>query len=361
MRKPSDATLTGKLSGALRRDLAAGRLRAGDALPSEGELCRKFGVSRVTVRRGLERLRKERLVESRAGVGHFVARSVPGPAAAAGKTEVLYVHDMGRAVEALPALGAGIFAGAVEEAGRQGLDLFLCCLDLTGLRRAVRMKKEATLRGVLFDWNDPEVARFLAAEGVPFVVVEGYFDDLPAAAVVQDDAGGTLAALDHLYAEGRRRMAYLGSDDSWVHRRRREAAFREFHLRRNLALPAERLAFAPLLTGSDGRAEAGRVLALEPRPDAVYLANRELLPGLLAAAAERGLDVPGDLGVVAWGSPEPGDARPELAHLDWDRREMGRMAVRVLADRAARGDVGRMQVLVPARLVEGGSAAARNA
>jgi GntR family transcriptional regulator len=46
---------------------------AGHVLPSESDLSAEFGVSRVTVRRALETLRDERLVESRQGFGWFAA------------------------------------------------------------------------------------------------------------------------------------------------------------------------------------------------------------------------------------------------------------------------------------------------
>jgi GntR family transcriptional regulator len=46
---------------------------AGHVLPSESELSGEFEVSRVTVRRALETLRDEGLVESRQGFGWFVA------------------------------------------------------------------------------------------------------------------------------------------------------------------------------------------------------------------------------------------------------------------------------------------------
>lgn len=45
----------------------------GHVLPSESELSQEFGVSRVTVRRALERLRDEGLLDSRQGFGWFVA------------------------------------------------------------------------------------------------------------------------------------------------------------------------------------------------------------------------------------------------------------------------------------------------
>ena len=45
----------------------------GHVLPSESELSAEFGVSRVTVRRALETLRDEGLLDSRQGFGWFVA------------------------------------------------------------------------------------------------------------------------------------------------------------------------------------------------------------------------------------------------------------------------------------------------
>jgi GntR family transcriptional regulator len=45
----------------------------GHVLPSESDLSSEFGVSRVTVRRALETLRDEGVVESRQGFGWFVA------------------------------------------------------------------------------------------------------------------------------------------------------------------------------------------------------------------------------------------------------------------------------------------------
>ena len=57
----------------LRRRLTAGEYTAGRLLPSESELSGSYSASRVTVRKALEELRAEGLVDSRQGFGWFVA------------------------------------------------------------------------------------------------------------------------------------------------------------------------------------------------------------------------------------------------------------------------------------------------
>ena len=57
----------------LRERVESGEFTAGRLLPSEAELSASYAASRVTVRKALEALRDEGLVDSRQGFGWFVA------------------------------------------------------------------------------------------------------------------------------------------------------------------------------------------------------------------------------------------------------------------------------------------------
>src|SRR5690349_8609531 len=57
---------------ALRRDIQSGRIGQGARLPSEAELVRQFGASRITVGRAVRELQLGGLVERRAGSGTYV-------------------------------------------------------------------------------------------------------------------------------------------------------------------------------------------------------------------------------------------------------------------------------------------------
>jgi GntR family transcriptional regulator len=61
------------IAGDLRRRVATGEFAAGRLLPSESELSEAYGASRVTVRKALDELRGEGLVDARQGFGWFVA------------------------------------------------------------------------------------------------------------------------------------------------------------------------------------------------------------------------------------------------------------------------------------------------
>lgn len=61
-----------RVARALRHEIVDGAYSTGARLPTEDELCRRFGVSRYTVREALRRLREDNVVASRQGAGTVV-------------------------------------------------------------------------------------------------------------------------------------------------------------------------------------------------------------------------------------------------------------------------------------------------
>lgn len=68
-----------QLEAVLREALASGTWKAGEAMPPERELADKFGVSRLTLRKALERLEAQGLVQRRQGSGTYVAPRLEQP------------------------------------------------------------------------------------------------------------------------------------------------------------------------------------------------------------------------------------------------------------------------------------------
>ncbi|UUX48268.1 GntR family transcriptional regulator [Nisaea acidiphila] len=68
-----DVKLYGLVCDGLRRQIRSGMLKRGDRLPSLEQLAVDFGVSLITVRKAVEILEDERLLERQQGRGTFVA------------------------------------------------------------------------------------------------------------------------------------------------------------------------------------------------------------------------------------------------------------------------------------------------
>jgi len=68
-----------QLVNILRRQVASGVLRPGDQLPSEAQLCRRYSVSPMTVRRAINILVDQGVVTAEQGRGTFI-RSWARPA-----------------------------------------------------------------------------------------------------------------------------------------------------------------------------------------------------------------------------------------------------------------------------------------
>lgn len=69
--------LYAQIKGVLREEICNGSLRQHERIPSESELGKRYGVSRITVRRALSDLENERLIFKVAGKGAFVAKPHP--------------------------------------------------------------------------------------------------------------------------------------------------------------------------------------------------------------------------------------------------------------------------------------------
>lgn len=69
--------LYSQLHDILYQDIVKHVYKVGDLIPSESELIRQYGVSRITVRRAMEMLSQVGLIEKRRGVGSVVVSNAP--------------------------------------------------------------------------------------------------------------------------------------------------------------------------------------------------------------------------------------------------------------------------------------------
>jgi len=148
--------------------------------------------------------------------------------------------------------------------------------------------------------TDDEVAHFQAA-GVACVLVDCEHASLPR--VLTDDVEGGRLATQHLIDEGHRRIAFIGDGPDpagrFVASPRRQAGWARALAAAGLPAPPE-LQREARHSEAEGRGAAAALLDLPEPPSAIFAASDTQALGVLDAAAERGLQVPGDLAVMGF-------------------------------------------------------------
>lgn len=164
--------------------------------------------------------------------------------------------------------------------------------------------------------------------------------------VAGDDETGVRLAVEHLVGLGHRRLAHVAGTGPVGDLRRRafEAAAR--------AGGADVLVETGPMTEDAGHRAGRALLTRSDPPTAVVAANDAAAVGVLAAAADLGVDVPGALSVVGYDDTSIAKLRAvSLTSVDNAAHEVGRLAARRLLDRLEDPDAPADVQLVAPRLV----------
>jgi DNA-binding LacI/PurR family transcriptional regulator len=148
----------------------------------------------------------------------------------------------------------------------------------------------ATLSSVLAD----ECVRV----GTPVVVFNRYGLNSQVNAVCCDNLAGGRMAADALASAGHRRLAYIAGEPGSSTNRDREQGFTDRLAERGLSVYGRECGD---YSYESGHAAARRLLASQPRPDAVFCANDLMaMAAVDVARTEYGLRLPEDLSVVGF-------------------------------------------------------------
>lgn len=155
----------------------------------------------------------------------------------------------------------------------------------------------------------------------------------------------------HLVEHGHRRIGYVGGDGSTTAAQERLQGF-------HAALANAGLSADPaIITQGNYTQEAGlrageALLATSLRPTAIVCANDLMALGIMTAAMQRGLDIPGDLSIVGFDDIDfAAHPRIALTTVHYPRAESGRIAAELLFDRIEKRKTAFQTVRLGAHLV----------
>jgi len=169
-----------------------------------------------------------------------------------------------------------------------------------GISRYIYLLREKSADGIIFSGgiiNGNETLSILKELKERVVVIGRHNVDFPA--VMVDNIGGMIQAVQHLFDIGHRRIGFIGGPDGSTTALDRLAGYKT-------ALTRNQVPFSPKLVGKGlWTPESGYLLGMQllqgkGRPTAIAAANDQMAFGVIKAAKAMGLAVPKDLAVVGF-------------------------------------------------------------
>ncbi|NGN68965.1 LacI family transcriptional regulator [Streptomyces sp. A7024] len=320
----------------------ADRTRGGGR-PTLEQVAARAGVGRGTVSRVINgspkvsEHAKAAVQQAIADLGYVPNRTARALAAGSADAVALVIPEPETRLFAEPYF-SGVIRGVSAALSAADKQLLLALIGTPAEReRLTHYLSRDRVDGVLLvsvHQDDPLPAR-LEELGLPLVLNGRRHAQESLPYVDSDNTGGARAAVEHLLARGRRRIATItGPQDMYVAQCRLEG-WRQ-------ALAAAGVAAGPVAIGDfteDGGRRAMRDLLDQRResgapPDAVFAASDLMAAGALQVLRAAGLRVPGDVAVVGFeDSPVARHMDPPLTSVRQPTEEMGRAMVRLLLGR----------------------------
>jgi DNA-binding LacI/PurR family transcriptional regulator len=342
---------------ALRQQIESGDWKPGERLPSEAELVRKFGVSRITIGRAVRNLQREGLVDRRAGSGTYVT----SPRTESGLSFGVLIPDMGEA-EIFAPICQGMMAAP---AARQHALLWGSLNDPAESKEErawalCRQYVERSVAGVFFaplelmpgkDEINRRIAQAFDDAGIPIVLLDRTVEPYPARGdydlVGIDNRRAGYLITEHLLRLGSRRIAFVAMPDAAATVDAREAGYREALY--SWSLQHDRSMQQRLDPTVDREVHA---LMKGCRPDAIVCANDRTAAQLMQTLIALGYAVPDDVRIVGIDDLEYASLLPvPLTTLRQPTRAMGAAALSAMLDRLSGRDLPPRDILLRGDLV----------
>ena len=286
----------------LRNDLESGRYRPGARLPSEAELVRKFGVSRMTVVKAVQQLQHEGLLHRKPGSGSFAKAEVPKEAGMFG----LLIPDLGTTEIFEPICRGMMRSPSIRSHALSWGNALASSQHSEAAEQLCERYIEQKVAGVFFaplefsshrDDVNARILKALSSAHIPVVLLDRDIFAYPGRSefdlVGLDNRRAGFVMTSHLAQQGGKNIAFLARVDSAETVGSRVVGYRE-------ALYARGLSFSEhsVLRGDASDALFVQNAVRHAKCDAILCANDHTAANLMQTLIGLGVRIPEDIRIA---------------------------------------------------------------
>lgn len=348
----------------LLRQIRQGRFAVGEKIPTEAELVRHYGVSRITIRRALSQLENEGLLRRIAGRGSFVTRPETHPKSLNHGAIGMILPDFSESY------GLELVTGVERACREAGIPLFLSRSE-TSVEvesRAIERLLSVGCSGLILmpqqraNYNADFVRLIL--DDFPVVILDRKLTGIQAPCISSDNESIVYQMTMKLLELGHRDIALVSNPihSATTLSERYQGfirAFREHKILWNDSLlydglldPREDVDLAErIMIDHEG---IKRFIQDHPKITCIFVTEYHLSQMVLLVCEDLGLKIPEDISIVGYDGPRSITGNYILTRILQPQEEMGTEAVKIL-QRMIAGEDFEMPKPFPSRILEGRS------
>ena len=331
-------------------------------------LCKDHKVSSITVRRAVENLAKEGLLDRVPGAGTFVKKTDKAQSDVKSDTiSLVFANIYGD-------FPSAIITGIESIARRAGYktQLYISDDDYSVEREHIKQILEEGTSGIIVfgvchSQANPNCDIFLDVKnkGIPLILVDTFLPSLDIDHVVCADYEGSYSIADHFIKSGCREIGYISTPEKVTSIEARLAGFQKAMADNDLLVRSKHVIYVEDypdhqdFVARNYKSLSKSIKSLNGKlPDAFLCCNDSLAFALYRVLLENGVNVPEQVAIGGFGGGSLADMSlfPITTVLQ-PKRELGEKAVELLLQRVAGPDQdsGRRHISIPTQLVVGGN------
>ncbi len=361
----NEQTKYAALKNYLKQQIIMGRMKAGERIPSENELCDDFSVSRHTVRKAISLLVAEGYLFTEHGRGTYVKdRSINRAKSRNIGVLTTYISDY---------IFPRVIQGIDTVLSQRGYSIMLKNTDNNVAKETMYLEEVLSkdLEGLIIEptksalySNNADYYKALDIQHIPYIFIHGCYQHLKGKSqVILDDAHGMYLAVSHLLKLGHKNIAgiFKADDMQGINRhhgyvKALSEAGMPYDSRKVIWFHTEDRKIKP---SSEIRNLIGMGLTL----DSIACYNDEIAFSIYQTLIEQGLKVPDDISITGFDDSHIASSCPvRLTTVVHPKEKLGETAAELLLELLEDSDYlnnPREKVFMP-ELVAGDSCINRN-
>jgi LacI family transcriptional regulator len=214
------------------------------------------------------------------------------------------------------------------------------------IQKLIGMRVDGLLICVSQKTNDPQIFNYIKKMNIPVVFFDRQFNGLGLPNITYDDRNGGEAALNEIIKEGYSKIAHVAGYSNVSIGKERCLGYKEALTKNGIEINPDWIIEGGFEV-KDGYNAFMKLYKSGNLPEIIFTVNDRAALGIYHAAKKKGVRIPEDIGIAAFGFYETAQLfTPPLCVINQNPRKIGKIAAEMLLDKIANKESNQKQKII---------------